>query len=172
MTERGPAAVRAGLIEAALDLFASQGGGSIREVAHRAGVNHGLVHHYLGSKANLRRAVLDRALDRIYRDLEVPQGSSMEVVAAAVWQQTRADPRFVKVLARALLDDDPAALKQEGFPVVSRLREASQACPEETDANIAAGLALAMGGLVFGPWIRAALDMSRGRFDELSLIHI
>ena len=61
MATRGSAAVQASLIATAAELFAERGprAVSVREVADAAGVNHGLVHHYFGSKAGLVTAVLD-----------------------------------------------------------------------------------------------------------------
>jgi TetR/AcrR family transcriptional regulator, repressor for neighboring sulfatase len=51
----GPDDVRAALLEAATELFAERGIGrvSVREVAATAGVNVGLVHRYVGTKAEL-----------------------------------------------------------------------------------------------------------------------
>ena len=48
------------LIAAAADLLGEVGprAMSVRMVAERAGVNHGLVHHYFGSKEGLMRAAM------------------------------------------------------------------------------------------------------------------
>lgn len=60
---RGPRAVRERLIVAGAELLVEQPAGSItgRELARRAGVNYGLIHHYFGSKSE----VLDLALRRL-----------------------------------------------------------------------------------------------------------
>mgnify|MGYP003342924440 CR=1 FL=1 len=48
------------LLAAAGDLLVDVGphGATVREIARRAGVNHGLVHHYFGSKEQLLRAAM------------------------------------------------------------------------------------------------------------------
>ena len=53
--------MRASLLESASELFAARGPSrvTVREIAESAGVNHGQVHHYFGSKDGLLRAVLD-----------------------------------------------------------------------------------------------------------------
>jgi AcrR family transcriptional regulator len=61
---RGPEEVRAAVLAAASALFAERGPGSvtIRQIAERAGVNHALVHRYLGSKQDVLAAwVADNA---------------------------------------------------------------------------------------------------------------
>lgn len=60
----GRGAVEEHLIEAAIDLLSERSGTGItgREVAERAGVNYGLIHHYFGSKD----AVVDAAFVRLH----------------------------------------------------------------------------------------------------------
>jgi TetR/AcrR family transcriptional regulator, repressor for neighboring sulfatase len=161
---RGPHAVRTALVEAAVDLFADKGDASVRAVAEHAGVNHGLVHHYLGGKPGLRAAVLERLAASIHSELERPSGGSVRDIGSAALRAIQADPRFVKILARALLDGDLPTQLQRSFPVVARLREAASIDPVQARAGIAEGLALGLGALVFGPWIRAALEISEAEF--------
>jgi AcrR family transcriptional regulator len=169
MTERrGPRAVREALVDAAVDLFADKGDASVRAVAGRAGVNHGLVHHYLGSKQGLRVAVLDRLSAVIYSEVESPADGSLQELGFAVLRRTERDPRFVKILARALLDGELPEQLQTKFPVVERLRAAASSVdPELARAGIAEGLALSLGAMVFGPWIRAALGLDAEQFERI-----
>ncbi|NDE60146.1 MAG: TetR family transcriptional regulator, partial [Acidimicrobiia bacterium] len=53
------------LLAAAGDLLVEVGphGATVREIARRAGVNHGLVHHYFGSKEGLLRAAMIALLE-------------------------------------------------------------------------------------------------------------
>ena len=53
------------LIRAAGELLSEVGprAASVRAVATRAGVNHGLVHHYFGSKESLLRAAMTRLVE-------------------------------------------------------------------------------------------------------------
>src|SRR6201997_2508907 len=57
--------VVAAVLEAASELFAERGPAatSIREVAARAGVNHGLLHRHFGSKRQLLAATLQHLAD-------------------------------------------------------------------------------------------------------------
>ena len=158
---RGPEAVKAALVEAAAEAFAKEGDVSVRTIAERAGVNHGLVHHYFGGKDGLRRAVLSElaakqaeALAGIDRDdpLALARGA---VVAA------RADERFWRVLARALLDGEVPQPFQHAYPVVKQLIATlgTQGVPD-AKRRVAQGLALALGWNLFEPWIRAATGLS------------
>jgi len=56
----GPSAVREALVEATIELIVAKGLSiSVREIAAKAGVNHGLVHTYFGSKDGLFQAAFD-----------------------------------------------------------------------------------------------------------------
>lgn len=57
---RGGDAVRAALIRAAADMLGELGprGISVRDLAERAGVNHGQIHHYFGGKRGLLEAAM------------------------------------------------------------------------------------------------------------------
>ena len=63
---RGSDAVKAALIEATAAMLGEVGprGISVRDVADRAGVNHGQVHHYFGGK----RALLEAAMQYLARE--------------------------------------------------------------------------------------------------------
>ncbi len=69
------------VLTAASELFAEKGptATSIREVATRAGVNHGLVHRHFGSKRQLLAATLQHLAD----------------AAAAVREAPTSDPRSI-----------------------------------------------------------------------------
>ena len=73
-TERRPGREGAvdALVEAARDLFVERGPDavSLRDVARRAGVNHGLIHHYIGSREDLLRLVFGRATEQARRELD------------------------------------------------------------------------------------------------------
>ena len=59
---RGRKATTEAILDAAQELFAARGyhAVSVRDIAERAGVTHALVHQYVGSKADVFRAVLSR----------------------------------------------------------------------------------------------------------------
>ena len=159
-TQRGPVAARAALVEAATELFAAKGNASLREVAQRAGVNHGLVHHYLGGKRGLRTAVLDHLASAFDTKLELDADADMRTVAYAAIRAVDSDDRYVKILARTLLDDALPDQLQTRFPFVSRLTATvDSAVTAQAKAVLAQGLALSFGVAVFGPWICAALGL-------------
>ena len=59
---RGREATAAAILSAAEQLFAKRGYNAVtvRDIAHRAGVSHALVHQYIGTKADVFRSVLAR----------------------------------------------------------------------------------------------------------------
>jgi AcrR family transcriptional regulator len=61
-TERGRSSVEEKLIAAACLLLAKSGPNAVsnRDIAKRAGVNHGQIHHYFGSKHGLLKAAMSR----------------------------------------------------------------------------------------------------------------
>ncbi len=67
-TVRGEAGAdrRERILRAALQAFAEKGfdGASTREIATRAGVNHGLIPYYFGAKEKLWQAAVDRAFEK------------------------------------------------------------------------------------------------------------
>jgi len=67
------------ILAAALQAFAEKGfdGTSTREIVTRAGVNHGLIRYYFGSKASLWR----EAVDRSFAELEAGITAVMEDVS-------------------------------------------------------------------------------------------
>lgn len=56
----------AALVQAARELFAERGPAavSLRDIAKRAGVNHGLIHHYVGSRDDLLRLVFTTSTEQ------------------------------------------------------------------------------------------------------------
>ena len=61
-TRRGRKATTAAILDAAEELFSARGYSAVavRDIAERAGVSHPIVHKYVGSKADVLRAVLAR----------------------------------------------------------------------------------------------------------------
>ncbi|WP_434444233.1 TetR/AcrR family transcriptional regulator [Lentzea sp. E54] len=94
---------RARIRDAALARFGADGiaGTSVRAVAADAGVSPALVVHHFGSKEGLRQACDDYVLDSIR--------SGGEAASEALGEVLRAATPVRRYLARALLDDTPAA---------------------------------------------------------------
>jgi TetR/AcrR family transcriptional regulator, repressor for neighboring sulfatase len=147
------------ILAAAADLFAERGPAatSIRDIAARSKVNHGLVFRHFGTKEQLVGAVLDHLGENLTTLLE--EVAPAEQVEAAVDRQMR-------VMARTLLDGYPAGQLQKRFPNFWWLLK--QVRPRH-DSDLSARLAVAnavalqMGWRLFAPLLRSAAGL-----DELT----
>lgn len=151
--------VAAAILEAATDLFAERGPAatSIRDIAARSNVNHGLVFRHFGSKENLVGAVLDH----LGADL-----SALLTVKTPADVLDRALDRQMRVMARTVLDGYPAGQLQQRFPNVAALLDwALPLHEDETRARLAVANALALqfGWRLFAPILRSATGI-----DDLS----
>jgi AcrR family transcriptional regulator len=147
--------VAAAVLEAAADLFAERGPAatSIRDIAARSKVNHGLVFRHFGTKEKLVGAVLDHlggattaARQRGASDAELEQ--VME--------------RHLRVIARTLLDGYPVGQLQTQFPGMSQLLEAVRPqFPDDRSARLAVANAAALqfGWRLFEPFLRASTGL-------------
>lgn len=112
MAEDEDLTAKARIRDAALELFAAHGvkGTTIRAVAEAAGVSPGLVQHHFGSKAGLREACDEYAIDRLrtnkIRALEGGAGDPGFVMTVL-----RTGLPIQRYLARALVDGSPAAAR-------------------------------------------------------------
>ena len=149
------------VLDAASELFAEKGPAatSIREVATRSRVNHGLVYRHFGTKEELVAAVLDHVSDRF----------NLSVAASAPDTGAVAERQW-RVLARAILDGYPVGQLQHRFPFVAQLvAEAEQHTADVAAARLAAGhvVALELGWRLFEPFIRSAAGLESIDGDEL-----
>jgi|SRR5271166_2554218 len=151
--------VAAAILEAATDLFAERGPAatSIRDIAARSNVNHGLVFRHFGTKDQLVGAVLD--------NLSMTS-TAMRRSGAPAAELQRAGDRHLRVLARTLLDGYPVGTLQTQFPGMSELldvigpRHSNDRSARLALANAAA---LQFGWRLFEPFLRASTGL-----DELS----
>ena len=147
------------LLEAAGRLFVEQGPAavSVRQIAAEAGVNHGLVHQYFGSKDGLVHATLEHLAEELAPIAEgapdVP--ASVDPLLAAISDRAA----FVRLLGWLLLEGaDPSALPTD-FPVIRRAlaridRELGPAAPRvDPRIVIASFVSMAFGWLVFRRYI-------------------
>jgi AcrR family transcriptional regulator len=147
--------VAAAVLEAATDLFAERGPAatSIRDIAARSKVNHGLVFRHFGTKEQLVGAVLDRLGTNLTGLLE--SDPPAEVLEKALDRQMR-------VMARSLLDGYPAEQLQKRFPNVAGLLDAARPRHDtEIGARLAVANALALqfGWRLFAPILRSATGL-------------
>lgn len=157
---RGREQVRAALIRAAAELFAERGPAavSVRDVAARAGVNHGLVHLYFGSKRDLLGEVLG------FHAAEISSRAE-EVEVADLLDATAGSP-FWRVLARTILDGEDLDHLQESFPTVGRivdffsgLRAQGRLAGQDPKILAAVAVGLGLGWLLFEPFLIPAAQL-------------
>ena len=147
--------VVAAVLRSAADLFAERGlaATSIRDIAARSRVNHGLIHRHFGSKDELVGAVLDYLGGHLAELLaDDAEGSR---IAEAVDRQLR-------VLAYASLDGYPIGELQSRFPTMGVLLDTVRPRhPTELSARLAAAhtIALQLGWCLFGDFLRASTGL-------------
>ena len=163
----GKREVSTALLAAATELFAERGPGAVtvREVAARANVNHGLVHRHFGSKEALVSAVLDNLVTELRATFadRLLEGASRAQLFDAIAE----NDHYWRVLARSLLDGQTEWLEGDRFPLIRsgvRALEASKKRGELDDdvdvqALVASYVALGLGWLVFEPFIAKAAGM-------------
>jgi AcrR family transcriptional regulator len=142
----------AAILSSAADLFAERGpvATSIRDIAARARVNHGLVFRHFGTKEELIAAVLGYLAEHMSRLLET---------GASARDMEKAFDRQWRVVARALLDGFPVGQLQTHFPNIARLLDPARSKhSSDRSARIAIANALAqqLGWRLFGPYLRSA----------------
>ena len=159
----GRDAVVTAVLAAAVDLFAQKGPAatSIRDVAARAGINHGLLHRHFGTKEQLVGAVLDH-LGQHVADLIAAGAPGAEIEAAI--------DRQLRVIARASLDGFPIGELQTRFPNVSLVLEPLlRLHSDELSARLAAAqaIALQLGWRLFEDFLRASTGLDDLPTDQL-----
>ena len=148
------------LVVAAAELLAEIGPRtvSVRAIAERAGVNHGLVHHYFGGKDALLRAGMTRLVgEHAERVQQNVHGGPLPAALGLV-----DDPAYLRAVVRAVLDDEMALARTEldlGVSVprraldhVTRTRGLHE--PDiETKAYFGLAMAIEMGWAALEPFI-------------------
>jgi len=152
--------VRKALLDAAVEAYTGDGEFSVRKIATRAGVNHGQIHHQFGGKEGLKQSMLDYLAAEQSRHLQEALKDQSDSPIGAAFQAVTKDRRFIRALARQLLEAPDDTPPQQHFPVVERLRTFLQSQGiEDPTPILAAGLAAGMGWVMFGPWIQQAAGM-------------
>lgn len=154
----GEQEVRRALVEAGRALFCERGvrGVTVKEVARTARVNHGLVHHYFGSKDGLVSAVLDDLAHRAAEEIASYQPPGPFVVPGGAVEQ------HGRLLGHLVLEGtDPRTLMRD-FPgmrsMVERMR--ARGVDDETARRHAVqACALVLGWQFFGEFLVTAADL-------------
>jgi AcrR family transcriptional regulator len=156
---RGEHAVRQSLIEAATELFVSRGPArvTVREIAAAADVNHGLVHHYFGTKDGLLRAVLDRLAHQAAD--EMVDGE----IADARFLDGGATAQHGRIMAHLVLDARDPTSVQDDFPAVRALVDALRSrglTADQARGRAAQVTALVLGWQLFEPFLAASAGVA------------
>lgn len=145
------------LIQAVIDLLPERPADalSVRDIAQRAGVNHGLVHRHFGSKEALVREALGRASAQVHAT-----DPSREGLTTWSWTLIRERPEIARVLARMCLDGPrdllplaappPERMDQYAAPIRAALARFGLADVDPYLVN-ALGAATLFGWVVFRP---------------------
>ena len=157
---------RAALLAAATEIVTETGSPNItvREVAARAGINHGLVHRYFGTKDTLIAAVIDEIAERVAHELREQGGESVVAGDGA--------GTLARLIGHAMVaGSDDVGDGGRSHPVadvlVARCRE--QAGLSEDAARVAAAqiIALTLGWRLNEPFLVSACGL--GERDVLEL---
>lgn len=147
MTPHGRDEVRRALLDAARSLLARKGTAfTLREAADLAGVNLGLVHHYIGNKADLVDAVVQRDIERGNRHL--PAADDAHAALGAMFLLGIEHPEHTALAAQLVLNGESAALDAERPSVLDAVRACDKG-GELTPAGEALAIAATYGWALF-----------------------
>ena len=160
--------VMASLMDAARDLFAERGPASVsvRDIAARARVNHGLIFRHFGSKEALLKAVMRRealAFSTAAGDPKDPVASVQRLFEENIRRE-----QFIRILAFSILSGTPIQdlYSEEGALGILLTGVRDQAPPQspptplsgiDPRVSVAAASAFMKGWLLFEPWVLQAV---------------
>lgn len=162
----GADAVRRALVSAAAELLSEAGPSSIsvRDIARRAGVNHGQVHHYFGGKRGLLVAAMRKLAEEHWNIINArTEGHPIPPVLALA-----DDPDYWRAVCHVMMEGDLELARIEVDENISVPRRALHALMERYDiadddldfkARFAAITALQMGWVALEDFIMLISDV-------------
>lgn len=177
----GREAATAAILDAAEQLFSEHGfdAVSVRDIAKRAGFSHALVHRYLGSKADLFRAVLTRRENAILA--AAPDNPDLLESTSLMLRQGLAHGRgHIRLIVRSAMSGLPYDRTTGRFEATERLiglaeRAAASGSPSERAEKdldprivIACVVSLFLGWAATESWVRPAAGL--GDMDDAELL--
>lgn len=161
------------LLDAALRLLDRDGvlaGVNLREVAKEAGVNHGQIYQYFGSRQALLRAAIARQMAENHPDPDRHWKLPFAARRRAMWRWSLRQRRTLKLEALLALDGDPKLVM---FPELPRTRasltrdRADGALTSEVDPEVAHAMTAAayLGYAIFRETFARELAMSPEALD-------
>lgn len=154
----GKTTVMRALIAATTELIVEKGlSMSVREIAARAGVNHGLVHAYFGTKEALLTAAFEDILARSSAELDESGFPPPDLAE-------RRNAELAKALARVMLESPGNPFSSN--PVTTSWRLAltdryPDLTSDEVDARVIAAASLGLGYALFADHLQAQMDLGR-----------
>ncbi|MDA3646889.1 TetR/AcrR family transcriptional regulator [Saccharopolyspora indica] len=161
------------LLDAALRIMRRDGlleGVALRDVAAEAGVNHGQIYQYFGSRQALLRAAITRLLQRSALDRDTHWEQPFAQRRTAMWRWALQQPDLPKLEALLALEGDDQLVL---FPELERTRQAldrdraTGALPRDSDADVVHAMTAAtyMGYCIFREAIARELGLELGELD-------
>ncbi|WP_421849268.1 TetR/AcrR family transcriptional regulator [Novosphingobium sp.] len=166
---RGKAEIIESVIDAAAELFAERGPAdvSIRDIAARAQVNHGLVHRHFATKEKVLEAVLARFDEAFKEAIEGAKDASE--AAARLAPRLREQDGFLRLIAFLLLQGAPTdsfVIPQGGLHRFITLAGSAPDASANAQADAVVGTALALGWALFKPFLAEASQLDRDLIDR------
>jgi AcrR family transcriptional regulator len=163
---KGREAVEAALIDAACNLLAEVGprATSVRDIANRAGVNHGQVHHYFGGKRPLLEEAMRQMAQLHRRAMRELSGDQVIPPPLAVLE----DQRYLRALVRATIEGDVDLARieiDEGISVGRAIldflteRRGLDDPPLDIKVALAEGMAMQLGWIALEPFLFLVADV-------------
>ena len=169
------ASARDALVAAAVELFALHGPASVsvRDVARRAGVNQGLIYRHLGSKQDLIGAAFEQGSSSLFPAALSPAGFDLDTVSHQLHHGAPAS----RLIARIVVDDVDIVDVRKQFPILRQLlkaygdapKGAPAAGPNDPRFAVSSACCMAMGSVIYGPDLRAALELPDGEHIEVAI---
>jgi AcrR family transcriptional regulator len=161
------------IVAAARDLFAAHGyaGVSVRDIAAKARVNHGLVHRHFGSKEALLHAVLQGMFSDVGAMARVDLDPSSSDFLLKLFPLVTARKQDWQILMRAVMDGFDFQASPFEFPITGavvdhvavRRGSRNEACRSIAGAIIAGGL----GWLLLETYLSPVLDLDKVDHEKL-----
>ena len=171
---RGRVAAEEKLVAAAASLLGEVGprATSVRMIAERAGVNHGLGHHYFGGKDALLRAAMVQLVEE-HRKFARERSHGQPMPAPLALNN---DQRYLRAVVRAVLDGEMELARTELDTGASVPRSALEhvvtrrgldAADIETKATFALFMAMEMGWAAIEPFLFAVTDVADDEVEDV-----
>ena len=152
---------RDAILAAAKELFAGRSPSrvSLREIATKAGVNYGLIHHYFGTKDAILAALVQEASAAGAARMD---GTTTVDDALAVLLDGNGSDAHARMLAWSILEEVDLSSLVEASPAIAHLATTIASDQgEEIDARIAAAaiVSAVLGWRMFAPFVREAAEL-------------